>query len=482
MAGSPPPIMPRPETAQDVLEVVRQSGLVGAPELSQFISNLSQTESRDGVLSLLIAHGLLTRFQATELVLGQWRGLWMGGYRVLDRLGKGGMSHVFLAEHAVLGKRVAVKVLSANLRADKVARRRFVREARASAAIEHPNIVHVFDVDMDHDPPYLVMEFVDGISLQAAVASYGSFSGNESAIVGVEVARGLAVAATAGLVHRDIKPANLLLDRRGGVKILDLGIIRWLGEETHPPGNESESDEILGTLDYLAPEQAENSTNVDTRADFYALGATLYFLLAGHPPFPGSNLRHKLVAKLYTDPPPIHRLRPDVTPELSTVIHTLLARDPAKRYQNASGVLTALSPFVSVPADFPMRFFRPLHGSTITDGISHRGDSSSVPVTQSIRKPAVRESVDSIINKSSALLKDSEEVDPPTLRLSKALTDLAMTALPEDASITSQSVEIQLTYLSQAKQKALRNRWWIGAGLLIFVTLIAMIVLKSIFP
>jgi eukaryotic-like serine/threonine-protein kinase len=326
----------------------------------------------------------------------------------------------------LLGKRVAIKVLSFNLREDKTARRRFVREARAASAIDHPNIVHVFDVDMDNDPPYLVMEFVDGISLQAAVAGYGTFSGGEAAAVGAEVARGLAVAAKAGLVHRDIKPANLLLDRRGGVKILDLGIVRLMGDDTQPPGNEAE--EILGTLDYLAPEQAKNPSSVDARADLYALGATLYFLLAGHPPFPGTNLRHKLVAKQFSDPPPIHRLRPDVEVSLSDVIHKLLARDPASRYLDAAATAAALSPFAALPADFPTRLFRPLHPSTVADGAADDGEISSASPTQSIRKGT------HLSLFSNPLLPHSpnsqaDEPGPPTLRLSKALTDLTMDAL-----------------------------------------------------
>jgi len=419
------PIMLRPETAQDVLDLVRQSGLVGEIALAQFMARLSQTETRDGVLGHLIADGLLTRYQASELVVGQGHGLRLGGYRVLDRLGKGGMSQVYLAEHAVLGKRVAVKVLSANLRADKAARRRFVREARAASAIEHPNIVHVFDVDMDHDPPYLVMEYVDGVSLQAAVAECGTFTGGEAAAVGCEVARGLAVAAMVGLVHRDIKPANLLLDRRGSVKILDLGIVRLLGDDTQPPG--SEAEEILGTLDYLAPEQAENSASVDARADLYALGATLYFLLAGHPPFPGTDLRHKLAAKQFSDPPPIHRLRPDVDPALSGVIHTLLTRNAASRYQTAVEAIATLSPFAALPADFPRRFFHPLHRSTVTDGSALDRDSSPVAPTQSIRKPGFHATTTSPPPPPVQATDDPG----PTVRISKALTDMTMDALPD---------------------------------------------------
>lgn len=447
-----PLIMLRPQNAQDVLELVRQSGLVSPPTLNQLSVQLSEIETPENTLGLLVAHGLLTRHQASELLSGQWRTLWLGGYKVLDRLGKGGMSHVFLGEHAVLGKRAALKVLSANLRADKVARRRFVREARAASAIEHPNIVHVFDVDMDHDPPYLVMEYVDGISLQAAVAGYGSFTGYETAAVGVEVARGLAVAADAGLVHRDIKPANLLLDRRGGVKILDLGIVRLLGDETNPPANESE--EILGTLDYLAPEQAQNSSGVDARADLYALGATLYFLLAGHPPFPGSNLRHKLVAKQYTDPPPIHRLRPDVDPALSSVIHTLLARDPAARFQTATLAKESLAAFSSLPADFPMRFFRPLGGSTITDGIEGPRGSSYAPATESIRKPAQGSHAE--IPRGSV-----EEVGLPTTRLSKALTDMVMTPLPETNPATPPEPMNQRPQRLTHRQAVIKTFWFV---------------------
>lgn len=464
-------IMPRPENAQDVLDLIHQSGLVGEAALAHFTSKLTQTETRDGLLGLMVAEGLLTRYQAAELIGGEWRGLRLGGYRILDRIGNGGMSQVYLAEHVVLGKRVAVKVLSVSLRADKAARRRFVREARAASAIEHPNIVHVFDVDMDHDPPYLVMEYVDGISLQAAVADYGTFTGEEAAAVGCEIARGLAVAASVGLVHRDIKPANLLLDRRGGVKILDLGIIRLLGDDTHPPGYEAE--EILGTLDYLAPEQAENSANVDARADLYALGATLYFLLAGHPPFPGTDPRHKLAAKQFSDPPPIHRLRPDVDPGLSRVIHTLLVRDVAGRCQSATDAVVSLSPFASLTADFPKRYFRLLSSSAEKEGVKIHRDLSLVSPTESIRKPAFRVAVATPQPQTQTQSLTVDEVDdsgPPTVRLSKALTDMVMDAL----------LEVPPTPLKEAQETSIEpsatgRAWWMTGWTLFAIAAVVVI-------
>lgn len=383
--------MARLETAQDVLELLRHVGLVSEPRLHQVVPYLPQGLTSTAALSALVASGFITQFQADELVAGRGSGLLIGGYRILDRLGKGGMSQVYLAEHTVLGKRVALKVLTISIRFDPDARRRFVREARAAAAVDHGNIVHVFDIDIEHEPSYLVMEYVDGVNLQTAVARQGTFSAGEAAAVGVEVARGLAAAAAAGLVHRDIKPANLLVDRRGGVKILDLGIVRLPGDDTLPPSGGG--DVILGTLDYLAPEQAVNSVNVDARADLYALGATLYFLLAGHPPFPGSDVRHKLAAKQFSDPPPIHRLRPDVEPGLSRAIESLMVRDPAARCPGAAEATAALTPFAALGADYPARLFRSSRPSTICE--NHHGchdrDANPLPPTERIRKPLSRD-------------------------------------------------------------------------------------------
>lgn len=428
--------MSRPETAQDVVSLVRQAGLVGDPDCAGFLDRLESGVTADGAFARLVAEGLLTPYQADELSGGRWRGFWLGAYKVLDRLGKGGMGQVYLAEHAVLKKRAAVKVLSAGLRADPGARRRFVREARAAAALDHPNVVHVHDVDMDHDPPFLVMEYVDGVSLQLGVSRNGTLTGGEAAAVGAEVARGLAAAAAAGLVHRDIKPANLLVDRRGGVKILDLGIVRISGDETHPKLHEP--DVILGTLDYLAPEQAQDSTGVDARADLYALGATLYFTLAGHPPFPGSDLRHKLAAKQYSDPPPIHRLRPDVDPLLSAVIQKLLCRDPNGRQASAEEAVEVLASFAALSPDFPARLFRGGRTSTTNDG-PPEPPGSSLPATQRIVKPAPRTLPPSCAGPGPFAPRQSppeaasvpQESGEPTMRVAKALTDLEMTALPQ---------------------------------------------------
>jgi serine/threonine-protein kinase len=444
-------MMTRPENALDVIDLVRKAGLVGTATLDRFAAGVEADQTLERTYDTLISNGLLTRYQLDEVLAGRWQALWLGRYRIIDRVGRGGMSHVYLAEHAVLGKRVALKVLSVSLRADKTARRRFVREARAAAALDHPNIVQVYSVDIDHDPPYLVMEYVEGISLQAAVSGYGTFTGGEAASVGLEVARGLEAATVVGLVHRDIKPANLLIDRKGGVKILDLGIVRMAGEDTQPRTHGS--DEILGTLDYLSPEQAVDSGSVDARADLYSLGATLYFLLAGHPPFPGSDIRHKLAAKQYSDPPPVHRLRPDVDADLSSVIQTLLARDPAGRYPSAASAAQALLPFARLSADFPARLFRPTHRSTL----SECSDNANYPPapTQRIRKPLPRP----VDTPAPEHPRNATDVGPATVRLSKSLTDLVMTALPSDPQVEKPPAPVPAEATLPSLLPPRRARW-----------------------
>ena len=381
--------MTRPLTAQDVFDALGRDRLVEPARLRAFADRHAPADAA-AALERMVADGLLTAFQADEVADGRGQLLWLGSYKVLDRLGRGGTGSVFLAEHAVLGRKVAVKALSDALRADPGARRRFVREARAAAALDHPNIVRVFDVNMNHEPPYLVMEYVDGLSLQAAVSRAGTFAAGEAAAVGVQVADGLAQSAAAGLVHRDIKPANLLIDRRGAVKILDLGIVRFTHDDTHSRVNAA--DVILGTLDYLAPEQAENSSTVDARADIYALGATLYFLIAGHPPYPVADVRRKLDAKQFEDPPPLHTLRPDVPPEFAAVVARLMARDPDRRYPSPATVVAALHPWASSGIDYPARLFRATsdstaHGRRRTD---HEPGRDPLPDTLRITKPPRR--------------------------------------------------------------------------------------------
>jgi serine/threonine protein kinase len=415
--------MHRPDTLDEVLALVRRSGLVEPHILGRFLSLVARTGlgershaaplSPVGVLALMVEKGLLTRFQAGELGAGRAE-LWVGPYRVLDELGRGGMGRVYLAESPA-GGWVAVKVLSAGLRADPGARERFRQEARAAAAVEHANVVRLLAADPAHDPPYLVMEYVDGVSLQAAVARYGTFSAGEAAAVGAGVAAGLAQAAAVGLVHRDIKPANVLVDRTGAVKVLDLGVARF---ESDPESNRVDAAVVVGTLDYLAPEQAEDSSTVDARADLYALGATLYFLLAGHPPFPETDLGRKFAMKQDADPPPVTALRPDVPHGLAAVVARLMARSPADRYPTAIAAAEALRPWAELGPHFPSRLFHPSPGGDRQGSPTEHGlDPSPTPPppTRRIIRPLPLLPV--VASEPSAPTPPSDAAGGPTVRL-----------------------------------------------------------------
>ena len=357
--------MTPPASVQDVLTLVRRGEAAPDDRLTDFLEHLDCGTLAAGttdLFNLMVERGLLTRYQAAELAAGR-SSFKIGNYRIIDLLGRGGMGQVFLAEHTLLGKRVALKLLSSG-RSDEVACEQFVREARAAAALDHPNIVHVYDVNVAHDPPYLVMEYVDGISLQAAVVRHGTFTAGEAASVGFQVAVGLQQAAQVGLVHRDIKPANVLIDRKGGIKILDLGIARFASD---PVARSAESQAVIGTLDYLAPEQAIDSSLVDSRADLYSLGATLFFLLAGHPPFADDESERRIVRKQQSNAPSLVASRLDIPVGLADVINRLLARSASDRYATPEEAAAALQPWAGWEPSFLDRLFQHLRTSAEAD-------------------------------------------------------------------------------------------------------------------
>ena len=353
--------MPRPATLTDAIDLVRKSALLDDGALKAFVTRTKDRGLRglttDLLLARMVEESLLTQFQARQLAEGRWRGLVLGDYALKARIGRGGMGQVFLGEHRTLKRIVAIKVLNASLADDPVAKARLEREAQATAALDSPHIVKVYGFDAGHSPPYMVMEYVDGVSLQALVALTGTLRVEAAVLCGRQIAAGLAHAAGAGSVHRDIKPANLLLDRAGVVKILDMGIV-LLGGETEALTLRTEGPApILGTVDYLAPEQARDSHAVDARADIYALGGTLYFLLAGRPPFAEGDPVQRLRRKQTADPEPIHRLRPDVPAGVSAAIAKMLARDPADRFRSASEAGAALAPWAVPVPGFPEELF-----------------------------------------------------------------------------------------------------------------------------
>jgi serine/threonine protein kinase len=266
-------------------------------------------------------------------------------YRIVGVLGAGGMGAVYKARHIVMDRLVALKVIGNKLTDNPAAIERFHREARAAAQLTHSNIVAAYDADQAGGTHFLVMEFVEGVSLAKQVQDGGPLPVHEACICARQAALGLQHAFEKGMVHRDIKPHNLMWTPNGWVKILDFGLARFVSESQGADGLTHEGA-LMGTLDYLAPEQAEDAHSADIRADLYSLGCTLYFLLTGQPPFPGGSVRHKLDAHLHDPPRPVHDLRPDVPPELSQIVEQMLAKKPQDRYQTPAEVAQALVPFL----------------------------------------------------------------------------------------------------------------------------------------
>jgi serine/threonine protein kinase len=272
---------------------------------------------------------------------------------VLEQLGAGGMGQVYLCSHLFMRRLVAIKVLPLAKVAQPSSLARFYREARAAAALDHPNIVRAYDSDQEGDLHFLVMEYVDGPSLQQVVHKHGPLAVSRATHYIRQAALGLQHLHETGLVHRDIKPSNILVDRQGTVKILDLGLSRFFHDQRDMLTRNLDDHSILGTADYLAPEQALDSHEVDIRADIYSLGATFYFLLTGRPLFQGKGLSQKLLSHQFKEPTPLRELRPEVPEELAAVIGRMMAKDPAARYPVPAAVVEALDPWTEQPVPPP---------------------------------------------------------------------------------------------------------------------------------
>jgi serine/threonine protein kinase/WD40 repeat protein len=343
--------MTAPATIDDFLDLVRRSNQVDAQRLEDFIrrSGAALPAEPRKLAALMVREGLLTGFQAEQLLLGKWRGFTLGGYRVLERLGAGGTGTVYLAEHEVMRRRVAIKVLPAHYAEAPGVLERFRREAQAVAALDHPNIVRAYDFRQEGALHFLVMEYVDGASLQQLLAKQGPLAIPQACDYARQAAEGLEHAHEAGLVHRDIKPANLLVDRAGTVKLLDLGLARYAPDGSESVTKQFDDNAVMGTADYLAPEQALNLHAVDIRADIYSLGTTLYALLAGQPPFSDGTVTQKLLWHQMRDPRPLRELRPEVPAELAQVVARMMAKKPEDRYPTPAEVADALSPWCLGP-------------------------------------------------------------------------------------------------------------------------------------
>src|SRR5262245_5794015 len=281
--------MPAPATVVDLLELAAKSQILEKRQIDTFVHQIAgqpqQPSTPKQLAQMMVRDGLLTHLQAGLLLRGKYKNFVISGkYLLMEHLGTGGMGSVYLCEHVMMRRRVALKILPTDRVHDLVVLDRFFREARAVAAVDHRNIVRAYDIDRDGDMHFLVLEYVDGSSLQHIVDKFGPMHVDRAVNCVRQAADGLHHAHECGLVHRDIKPGNLLLDRMGTIKILDLGLARFFND-AGPISYHDGSGNVIGTADYVAPEQAIDSSNVDIRGDIYSLGVTLYFLLTGRSPY-----------------------------------------------------------------------------------------------------------------------------------------------------------------------------------------------------
>jgi len=351
------------------LDLVRRSSLVEANQLDAAVAEFKRraTDGAGDAQSLcahLVDAGLLTSWQSDKLLEGRHKGFFLGNYKLLGHLGTGGMSSVYLAEHVLMRARRAIKVLPAGRVKDSSYLARFHREARAAAALDDPNIVRAYDVNEHEGTHYLVMEFVEGRDLQVLVAAEGALSPVQAADYIRQAASGLAHAHQVGLIHRDIKPANLLIDLKGTVKILDMGLAQFSNDD-QASLTIAHDEKVLGTVDYLAPEQALDSHTVDGRADIYSLGCTLYFALTGHPPFPEGTCTQRLLMHQTQQPESIRKQRPEVPEDLVNIFYKMTAKRRDQRYQSAGEVAEALSRWLNA------------HGSATDGPLKPPGTSGS---------------------------------------------------------------------------------------------------------
>jgi response regulator RpfG family c-di-GMP phosphodiesterase len=346
------PMDESPTRSQDLLKELLASCIVLPEDVDQLPSFVQEELARCGevedLLSLLVKHGLLTEYQATRVAAGKTFGLLLDNYRVLERLGAGSMGVVFKAENRRMRRPVAIKVLAESHEQDRRIVQRFFAEMRAVSQLQHPNIVAALDAGetaaSDLGGPtlhYLVMEYVPGEDLERYVLEHGPMTPAMACDVIHQGAAALAEAHRHHLIHRDIKPSNIRVTPEGQVKLLDFGLTRHFSDRLTQPGA------ILGTLEFMAPEQAADARSVDIRADIYGLGGTLYWCLTGRAPFPTEGGGIQDFARRLDQPPPaVRAARPEVAEGLEAVVSCMMAVNPDDRYQTPEGVMKALLPFL----------------------------------------------------------------------------------------------------------------------------------------
>jgi serine/threonine-protein kinase len=422
-------------TAERVFELIEKSRLVEAGTLSAKFDEIRAAHAgelpEDPVVLCkeLEAAGVLTRWQCEKILQGKYKGFFLGKHKLLGHIGTGGMSSVYLAEHTVMKHRRAIKVLPKSKLGNSSYLERFQREAKAIASLNHPNIVRAYDIDNEKDTHYIVMEYVEGADLQILVKKHGPLPYGIVADYIAQGARGLQHAHDHGLIHRDVKPANLLINKDGLIKVLDLGLALFQDQGDASLTMEY-NDKVLGTADYLAPEQALNSHTVDNRADIYGLGCTMYFLLTGHPPFPDGSIASRIVKHQNTMPPDIRSDRPDCPGELDGICVKMMQKDPKYRYANCAQVAEVLEVWLAkYRKEHPEVAIKPAKGMSI-DELLEETKSRSNAMTETVN------------NRSAKTMDGNAEVGSGVMKLSASDSGVLRAIAKSDGSSVDSHIDL----------------------------------------
>lgn len=332
------------DATKEFVRRVIHAELVSINEIKKVVVSLMADGVRGNLFSPerlaegLVGADLLTRWQSRKLLSGKSRGFHLGNYRLLRPLGKGGMGVVFLAKHEVMSRQMALKILPAEASRDPRRIARFKEEARASAKLEHANIVQAFDFSESDGKLFIVMEYIEGHDLHRAVAKDGVMSAAESLDAMIQTTEALVHAHQRGIIHRDIKPSNLMLRSDGVIKVSDMGLAR-IGYSAD--GNDT-PNRLTGTADFIAPEQAVNSQSADARSDIYSLGCTWYFLLTGKTPYTGTSVAQRLAKHQTAKVPLVKELRSDCPPSISALIQRMMSKRAEDRPASAAELLSQM--------------------------------------------------------------------------------------------------------------------------------------------
>jgi serine/threonine protein kinase len=354
-----------PPTAERFLHWLARSGLIDRDELRHALDSVPEAMRRDAkkLADHLVVVQVLTHFQAAKLLQGTWQGLVLGPYSILAPLGRGGMGSVYLARDSDAGNRtsktpalIALKILPPK-RAKEEERTlaRFRREMDLCRRVSHVHLTRTFDAGVIQGVYFIAMEYIRGQGLRQLIKGGGPLPAARAARLFAEIAEGLEHAHEKGLIHRDLKPSNLMVTPNGHAKILDLGLALAVDEDLPTDitivGGQGY---VVGTMDYIAPEQVDEPSQVDARADLYSLGCALNFALTGQPPFPGGTSREKMQRHRAEYAEPVSDLNPTVPSAFSRIVERLMEKKPARRYESAGALRAALLPWVAGDPERPL--------------------------------------------------------------------------------------------------------------------------------